>query len=210
MDRHSHAFASTRQVATAAQDDFTCEFCFAGNGQAAALPRRQYSDLEFAPYYPSSVPPISVYQPPQALHQGNLDWQNPRPSFSHSQNNMSSQTAVPLPVSGTPEHARQLSSVPQNEPERQTQRSRSVSSTSKELLDLEETIKSPFQSPAQSRAGSPARSADDAPERHSGGEDTASPLPQRDKPRSQPTIKDGKYLCTVCNIKPFDRRCEWK
>lgn len=209
MDRHSHAFASTCQVATAAEDEFTSEFCFAGIGQAAALPRRQYSDLEFAPHHPSSIPSISVYQPSQALHQGRLTQQNPWPFLSHSQNKMTSQTAVPLPAPESPEHVRQLSSVPQMEPEQQT-RSRSVSSTSKELLDLEEPIRSPSQSPAQSRAVSPARSAGDAPGRHSGGEDTASPLPQRDKPRSQPTIKDGKYLCTVCDIKPFDRRCEWK
>ena len=42
------------------------------------------------------------------------------------------------------------------------------------------------------------------------GDETSSILPKRERPRVEPTIEHGKYVCQICKIKPFDRRCEWK
>lgn len=81
------------------------------------------------------------------------------------------------------------------------QRARSLSRISSELLNSAATQEI---DPHQSFAKSPTVKRSPSPE------DAASPFPKREKPRSKPTIKDGKYVCDVCSIKPFDRRCEWK
>lgn len=80
----------------------------------------------------------------------------------------------------------------QTEP--QLRRSRSLSSTANALLESAE---------GEAQPESPIGSVDQA-------EDEVNPYPQRERPRSEPTVVDGKYVCTQCAIKPFDRRCEWK
>lgn len=83
-----------------------------------------------------------------------------------------------------------------------SERARSLSSTTNALLDSADAD-------PPSRAGSPTRDTAQSPEPEE-EDDNPSPFPKRERPRSEPTIVDSKYVCTQCDIKPFDRRCEWK
>ena len=102
---------------------------------------------------------------------------------------------------------RPLSIKTEKDAQSPSQRARSLSSTANLLLD---SARSPTRSPAETHnsAQSPLKGAGDR--KASADREIPSPLPQREKPRSEPTIVEGKYVCTECEIKPFDRRCEWK
>ncbi|KAL1297182.1 hypothetical protein AAFC00_004755 [Neodothiora populina] len=138
------------------------------------------------------MPHITVTEPSDTYRlSSNIDSGYQGPEINSVNYNMETQVSLP-PV---PHDQQMTFPLPD---ESQKSRERSLSSTTNALLGS-----------AISNADSPVRSPVKSPKRSQSPSRVDSPFPKREKPRSQPKIVGGKFQCEVCDVKPFDRRCEW-
>lgn len=109
---------------------------------------------------------------------------------------------MPTPPPQSPQHGRKQNGISQN----QLKRSRStlISSPSRQIIDS-------TQDPEPLADSQDSSDNNDGSRESSSDSNHDSAYPQRETPRGEaPRTEDGKYACGKCDIKPFNRRCEWK